>query len=216
MSDSRSGLSRATHRPPPARVSARAFTLIELFVVIAIIGILAAILIPTIGSARVSAKRAETKVRFGQWAAAMEQFKQEYGYYPQIDGGSSKVVPALFAGALMGTALNGATAGASDLCGNKKLIAFYSISENELSSDRTKLVDSFGNTDIAVIYDKNGDGQLSVADGSVVAVAAVDSGVTYTPDTTSDLNLATGVRAGVIFYSAGKGASASDIVYSWK
>ena len=71
MSDSRSGLSRATHRPPPARVSARAFTLIELFVVIAIIGILAAILIPTIGSARVSAKRAETKVRFGQWAAAM-------------------------------------------------------------------------------------------------------------------------------------------------
>ena len=57
------------------------FTLIELLVVIAIIGILAAILIPTTSSVRISAKRAKTKVQFSQWAAAMEQFRQDYGYY---------------------------------------------------------------------------------------------------------------------------------------
>ncbi len=80
------------------RISSRAFTLIELLVVIAIIGILAAILIPTVGSARVSAKKAKTKVMFSQWATAMEQFKQEYGYYPPVDGGSgNKLKPAYFA-----------------------------------------------------------------------------------------------------------------------
>lgn len=61
-----------------------AFTLIELLAVVAVIGILAAILVPTLGSARTAANKARTRTQFSQWAAAFENFKQEYGSYPQL------------------------------------------------------------------------------------------------------------------------------------
>src|SRR5256885_14932336 len=82
----------------------RAFTLIELLSVIAIIGILAAILIPTTGTAQVAAKKAKTRSQFAQWGAAIEAFRQEYGYYPTFEttgNGANKV--------------NGNTAGGANL-----------------------------------------------------------------------------------------------------
>lgn len=63
------------------------FTLIELLTVIAIVGILAAILIPTAGGARTAANKARTRAQFSQWAAAFEAFRQEYGTYPQLHSG---------------------------------------------------------------------------------------------------------------------------------
>ena len=47
------------------------FTLIELLTVIAIIGILAAILIPTTSAVRVSAKKAKTKLIITQWTTEL-------------------------------------------------------------------------------------------------------------------------------------------------
>src|SRR3954471_2425410 len=61
-----------------------AFTLIELLTVIAIIGILTAIIIPTVAGARTAANRSKTRAQFSQWATAFEQFRQEYGAYPQF------------------------------------------------------------------------------------------------------------------------------------
>jgi len=200
----------------------RGFTLIELLTVIAIIGILASILIPTVSSVRVSAKRAETKVRFSQWAAAMEQFRQEYGYYPQVDGGgpANKINPVRFAGALTGRRLTGDVFTSNtdaDLGGNKRQISFYTFSQAEFSTAQTALVDGFGNTDIAVFYDRNADGRISSSDGgsgSPVAVTGIAHGRLLQPDL--DLSSANGVRARVIFYSAGVGANDDDILYSWK
>jgi prepilin-type N-terminal cleavage/methylation domain-containing protein len=65
--------------------AASAFTLVELLTVIAILGILATILIPTASYARISAKKAKTRGQFAQWGAAIEAFRQEYGYYPTFE-----------------------------------------------------------------------------------------------------------------------------------
>lgn len=205
------------HGPRPrSRVG---FTLIELLTVIAIVGVLAALIFPSVGAANRAAKKGKSRVQFSQWAVAMEQFKQEYGYYPPIDGGGvpNKINPARFAGALTGKRLDGtpfASNTDADLAGNTKMIAFYSIGENELSADRTQLVDAFGNADIAVLYDKDGDGLIKAADGARVAVAAL--GGTALIPIEADLNLTAGVRAGVICYSAGNGKNESDLIFSWK
>lgn len=200
----------------------RAFTLIELLVVIAIIGILAAILIPTVGAVRTSAKRAETKVRFGQWAAAMEQFKQDYGYYPAITTSNlldpTKFLAALNAHDYTGTALTGTA-----LNGNTRAIAFYSPADAELVKDAAgatinQLCDPFGNSDVAVLIDANGDGIISGTELVQPSVRAGNSmtgqGTALTPD--ADNFPSTGIRAGVLFYSAGPGVTSSDLVYSWK
>ena len=71
----------------PARRPRRSagFTLIELLTVVAILGILAAILVPTTSAARTAAKKAKTRGQFAQWGAAIEAFRQEYGYYPTFE-----------------------------------------------------------------------------------------------------------------------------------
>ena len=59
-----------------------AFTLVEMLVVIVIIGILAAILIPTVYKAFSRAVDARTALELIQIASSVEQYKQEHGDYP--------------------------------------------------------------------------------------------------------------------------------------
>ena len=165
-----------TFMPRPGSRRRAAFTIIELLTVIAVIGILAAILIPTVSSVRRSAAKAKTKVQFSQWAAAIESFRGEYGYYPQFDSsnkvnggaGSTGVHPfhEILAGRQgdFSPLANGSTAASQ----NRKRIAFYSFSEGDFtdaaSSTPNLLQDAFGNTDIAVIVDRDLDGVITSND----------------------------------------------------
>lgn len=59
-----------------------AFTLVEMIVVMAIIGVLAAILIPTLRAAMVRAKVTAIAADLANLDAALNQFKEKYGSYP--------------------------------------------------------------------------------------------------------------------------------------
>ncbi len=58
------------------------FTLVEMLIVIAIIGILAAMLIPAIGAIRKSSSNGAMAMEINTLSAAIETYKQKYGDYP--------------------------------------------------------------------------------------------------------------------------------------
>ena len=70
----------------------RAFTLVEMLVVIAIIAILAAMLMPAIQTARRHAKESVTRSEMGNLEMAMTEFRSDWGVYPP-DGTSTSYAP---------------------------------------------------------------------------------------------------------------------------
>ena len=66
---------------PPLR---RGFTLIELLTVIAIIGILTAVLIPAALGVQKRARVANSQSAFSSWASGIVRYKQAYGFYPGL------------------------------------------------------------------------------------------------------------------------------------
>jgi prepilin-type N-terminal cleavage/methylation domain-containing protein len=209
------------------------FTLLELLCVIAVIGLLAALIFPAIGAARRSAGRARTRVQFSQWAAALEGFRGEYGYYPGFHGSNLVNPPGqatdpaalhLFHDLLAarrrdGSALPACT-GTTDPqfpeAQNRKLMAFYSFSDSDITGGGSPapnlLRDAFDNTEIAVLVDRNLDGVIQA--GSDFAVLPAVGGMTPGP---VDFPAA-GIRARVIFYSPAPGADAGNpgFIFSWK
>ena len=207
------------HQPAPGQ---RGFTLIELLTVMAIIGVLAGILIPTVSGVRNSAKRAQTKVRFSQWAGALEQFRQEYGYYPAVTTGDL-LNPTAFFAALTGRDYAGTALTGAALDGNTKAVAFYSVSEGELVKDAAgaatdELCDAFGNSEIVVCFDADANGVIKGSELVRRDMRPGNSVEGFRPAVTPEAaNFpASGVRAGVLFYSAGRGDQPADLIYSWK
>lgn len=214
-----------------------AFTLVELLTVIAIIAILAAILVPTLAGARTAAKRARTRVQFGQWAMAIEAFRQEYGCYPVFDpsnkvNGGASAAPSeehrfhdILAGcrrdgsALPAAVAEAAAAGAQ----NVRRMHFLTFAEGDFfSADdpapgrRNLLHDGFDGADIAVLVDRNLDGIIDRNDYPELPAVDVPegNGRSVQPQLA---DFGGGVRAGVIFYSAPPRAlDAAQLACSWK
>lgn len=66
---------------------AKGFTLIELMVVIAIIGLLSSIMLASLTNARLQARDAKRVSDLSQIKIALEEYYQDHGYYPASDCG---------------------------------------------------------------------------------------------------------------------------------
>ncbi|MFI5357406.1 MAG: type II secretion system protein [Opitutales bacterium] len=199
----------------------RAFTLIELLLVVTIIGILSAILIPTTAAVRVSAKRAQTKVLFAQWATAIEQFRQEYGYYPDVTTPNRLLDPTKFFAALTGRDFAGHELTGPALNGNKRRLALLAVFDTDQLKDAAghldnSLTDAFGNSEVVILTDDDGDGLIRRAELVPTAVRPGNRVNGYGPAVAPDpANYPPeGVRAAVLLYSAGRGRGEEDIVCS--
>jgi prepilin-type N-terminal cleavage/methylation domain-containing protein len=98
---------RLGNRPSPHCIfGRRAFTLVEMLVVISIIAVLAALLLPAIQMAREAARKAQCSNNLKNLALAMQQFDQAKGQYPASRtfwNAPSYVKPATWSGAATAT-----------------------------------------------------------------------------------------------------------------
>jgi prepilin-type N-terminal cleavage/methylation domain-containing protein len=74
---------------PPSSRRPRAFTLIELLTVIAIIAILAAILLPVLGRVKLDAKKTQAKLQIQDLVTAIQNYDSTYGRFPVSDNAQS-------------------------------------------------------------------------------------------------------------------------------
>ena len=82
--------SRASRRPAPKRQAA--FTLIEILVVVAILGILAAIVVPRVMDRPDEAKRVAARADIAAIVQSLKLYRLDNGFYPATDQGLAALV----------------------------------------------------------------------------------------------------------------------------
>lgn len=173
---------------PKSPLARKAFTLIELLTVIAIIGILAGMIGVVVGTVQKKSKVAATKTMYRDWASGIEQYKTAYGTYPFLnnkyetnaDTQISLENPTTVKEFIMclsgrqpifdgGGALSPGAGGDARKF-NKKGTAFvtfapeaFQMSEADNQYTR-KLQDRFGNSNIRLVMDTDGNGIVKPTD----------------------------------------------------
>ncbi len=158
----------------------RGFTLIELLAVIAIIGILAAILFPAVSAVRKRAKIATSQTTFQQWCTAVNRYKNTYGFYPNIGGSYTTTTDSAykledyngtmtpkFVQAMMGKNPNGTSLTADQRKNfNRNAEEFCSFAREDYAvfdaniNTKGYLVDKFGNIKVRIIFDTDSTGSI--------------------------------------------------------
>ncbi|MGF1483667.1 MAG: type II secretion system protein [Opitutales bacterium] len=145
----------------------KAFTLVELLTVIAVIGILISILVPVSSAAFDMVKKAQSRNQFKNFSIALTAYKTEYGAYPTFfaneDGYNINTDTDEFIIALQGRNYEGDV---PDSAANNRLLKnFYAFNESDFyeyepASSVRKIADAFGNNGILIAVDVNGNGRL--------------------------------------------------------
>jgi prepilin-type N-terminal cleavage/methylation domain-containing protein len=86
------------HTPPPAKSSRRGFTLVELLVVVAIIGVLVALVLPAVQAAREAARRMSCGNNLRQIGLGLQNFESTFKFFPSSLRPTPVDATGLFAG----------------------------------------------------------------------------------------------------------------------
>lgn len=200
-----------------------AFTLIEILVVIAIIGVLAMVMIPAVGYARGALTKTKTKARFNEWVTAVKQYKMAYGFYPTLGQSTTEGSDAhfnlgegsnseAFVKSLTGRdpETNEKLKGTERAKYNRKGTSFCDFSvEDYTQQDGTvetgKLADGFGNPYIHLVMDTSSpEGRVQIPQK-------------YLPeDATEDEKNEKGMLGTVIIFTSAVDGEDYTSVYSWR
>lgn len=196
----------------PDRLAASAgFSLIELLAVIAIIGVLAALLVPAVGTIQTRARQSQSRALFTQLATACVHYKADFGYYPlfgQAKGTTDTVIRFEEAAGDVYRTLTGfdPLTGESILGGSRRSLnakgrSYFSFSESDLQGEY--VVDAFGNRDIVLVVDSDYNNQLQSA---VINGAEPATHIDGLPEDAFQPELTENLRQPVALFSAGAGA----------
>ncbi len=201
-----------THR---RGVESAAFTLIELFVVMAVVGILLGLAFPAFTSVQNSARKTQAKNDLVQIVTAVNSFYTEYGKYPIPTGVTTDVATKVGAGGTSSGSLFNDLRGVTTTLGNTRQIVYILPPEakdqvNPRSGIQTangQFFDPWGKA-YAIEIDANYDNQIANPYDQNTGAGSAD------------------IRQGVIAWSLGNNktggsgaktsASATDDVISWQ
>ncbi|MFI3290375.1 MAG: type II secretion system protein [Opitutales bacterium] len=206
----------------------KAFTLVELLIVVAIIGVLASLLMPALSKSKTKVTAMQTKTFLTSMTAALNSYKVDNGSFPEFltrserinlnDGDNAVSLVKM----LTGRTPEGENLSDADIikfCARKptRYLSFTDDNLKQLGDAKQwKLIDAFGNPNIYVCVDNTGIGKIKKG------YPTIADGLTSSEVEELVANPSAGITADVIIFTLKKDEDAPDAdygaenVYSWK
>jgi len=206
--------------------SKKAFTLVELLIVVGIIGVLISLLLPALGGSQKNAQVMKSKTLLTSIATALEQYYAEYAFFPEFlsvrerinleDGNNSEYLVKT----LTGVSADGVKLSNADRRSyNRKAKNFMEFKQDNLvqrgGSTQWNIVDALGNPNIYVCVDNKNTGFIKLGLPTTADGLTSDEVADQVPNTQL------GVRSKVLLFTLKKDAkkSAADYgaenIFSW-